>query len=108
MPNNAFRETVWDGEKFNFYKGAELALEDTLDDDGCIDTELFFDTPFELADMVNEINRRGYTLVALGPKIREGEFILPRTEEEYYDEEYTPYSWRFSISAGMKWIHYSE
>ena len=44
MPNTRFHHTTFDGKEINWFDGHELGLEDTLDEKGRINSEIYFDT----------------------------------------------------------------
>jgi hypothetical protein len=108
MPNTRFHHTTFDGKEINWFDGHELGLEDTLDEKGRINSEIYFDTSGELADCINEIHERGYELVAFDHRIIEGKFTLPLDDEQFESEDYTPYEWRFCAYVVMKWKHFEK
>lgn len=108
MPNTCFHHTTFDGKEINWYDGHDLGLEDTLDDEGCIKSEIYFDTPGELADCINEIHQRGYELVAFHHRVIEGKFKLPLNDWQSESETYVPYEWRYCARVEIKWKHFAK
>lgn len=108
MPNTRFHHTTFDGEEINWFDGHQLGLEDTLDEKGRIDSEIYFDTSEELAYCINEIHERGYELVAFDHRIIEGKFTLPLDDEQFESEDYTPYEWKFCAYVVMEWKHFEK
>ena len=108
MPNTCFHHTTFDGKEINWYDGHDLGLEDTLDDEGCKKSEIYFDTPGELADCINEIHQRGYELVAFHHQVIEGKFKLPLNDWQFESERYVPYEWRYCARVEIKWKHFAK
>jgi len=101
MPNSVFEYTS-KSSNLNYIDDQEISVEDLLDENGCINNTIYFNTNAELAQSINEIFQLGYELISFPTEINKGDFRFP---DQGRDEEAFPYEqeWSFCVHVVIQW-----
>ena len=109
MPNARFLGFNYDG-KNNLMDNPQTdmyCLEDILDDGGCIENTIYFNTDKELVKCINEIYERGYILDTFPMAIEDGNFRFPnyRGDEGHPDSFENPEKiYSYGINVIIKFV----
>ena len=101
MPNSLFQYTS-NSSNLNYIDGQNIAVEDLLDKNGCIDNTIYFNNNEHLAQSINEIFQLGYELISFPTEFSTGVFRFPDQGGDI-DAYPLEQEWSFCAHVVIQW-----
>ena len=81
------------------HSGYGIAIEDGYGEDGVVNTQIWYNTRRELAELINSLSKHGYCLLSLDPFQHEGYFDPEGTREG-------PSEFKYFVNVEIEWSNH--